>query len=72
MLGNLFGGGDDNMLLIIILLFVILGGDGLFGGDGCHDRDRDCDCKDGFLGGLFGGDNIIWILILFLILGDVF
>lgn len=60
MLESLFGGDNQNMLLIIVLILILLGGDGFgFGG------------KDKYGGGLFG-DNIIWILILFLILGDVF
>lgn len=63
MLDSLFCGENENMLLLIILILVLCGGD-IFGGkDGCG-RDK---CG----GGLFDG-NIIWILILFLFLGDVF
>ncbi|WP_353096810.1 hypothetical protein [Tissierella praeacuta] len=64
MLNGLFGGCDDNnnMLLIIILIFCLLGNNDC----GC-DRDRDC-CD----GGIFGGGNIIWILILLCLVGDFF
>lgn len=64
MLNNLFGGDDNNMILIIIVIFLLLGGGNIFG-DKCRDRDR---CNDG----LFGGDNIIWILILLFFIGDIF
>lgn len=70
MLNNLFGGDDNNMILIIILIFLLLGGGDIFGGD-CKDRDRDR-CNDGLFGGLLGGDNIIWILILLFFIGDIF
>lgn len=66
MLNNLFGGDNENMLLLIVIVFLLLGGGGIFG-DNCRDRDRD---RCG--GGIFGGDNIIWLLILFLFLGDIF
>ncbi|WMM25948.1 hypothetical protein RBU61_04560 [Tissierella sp. MB52-C2] len=68
MLNGLFGCEDNNnMILIIIVIFLLL----------CNnDSDCDCDCdRDhcrGGLGGLFGGDNIIWILILICFLGDFF
>lgn len=71
MLNNLLGGGCDdnnNMILIIILVFLLLGGGDIFGGKH-KDRDR---CDDGLFGGLFGGDNIIWILILLFFIGDIF
>lgn len=65
MLNNLFGGDDNNMLLIIIVIFLLLG------------NNNDCDCDHdrnhcGGFGGIFGGDNIIWILILLFLVGDFF
>lgn len=63
MLDSLFCGENENMLLLIILILVLCGGD-IFGG-------RDECGRDKCGGGLFDG-NIIWILILFLFLGDVF
>lgn len=64
MLESILGKDNENMILIIILILLLFGKD-LFGGkDGFGG-------KHGFGGGLFD-DNIIWILILFLFLGDVF
>lgn len=64
MLNNLFGGDDNNILLIILLVFLLLG----------NDKDHDCDHdhRRGGLGGIFEGDSLIWILIIFFLLGDVF
>lgn len=59
MLEGLFHGNDNNFLLIIILIFLLFSGD-IFGGKDKCGR-----------GGLFD-DNIIWILILFLFIGDIF
>lgn len=71
MLENLLGGGgeDNNMILIILLVLLVLGGGKIFGGGDHHHDHKD---KDGFLGGLFEGDNIIWILIAVLFLSDIF
>ncbi|HAE91182.1 hypothetical protein [Tissierella praeacuta] len=63
MLNNLLGCDDNNnMILIIILILLLLGND-------------DCGCDHdpcGGHGGIFGGGNIIWILILLFLLGDIF
>ena len=55
MLSNIFGGSGDNDIFVILIVLFLLGGFG-----GCGDK----------CGGIFDGDNIIWILILLLFLWD--
>lgn len=62
MFNNLFGKDDNNIILIILLVFLLLG----------NDKDCDRDRCHGGRGGIFDGDNIIWILIALFFLGDIF
>ena len=55
MFNNLFGGfGDNNNMFLILIALFLFGG---FGDDGCGS-------------GCGSGDNWIWIILLFFLLGD--